>query len=416
MLKDAKTSSVALGETMRMALDTLRAHKLRSFLTLLGVILAVATLVAVMAIVEGLNLYISDRVANLGANVFVVDRFGIITSFEAFVKAQRRPLLRLEDYETLVDRMQLAQRIAALDGTTLDVRYGNDLFEDVRVQGVTSNYADVRSLGVVAGRFLTEGDKLHRAPVCFIGADVAQRFFPNTDPIGKSIRVGTQVFEVVGVATPIGSVFGVTQDNFVLIPFGTFEKSWHTPSNSITIFVQARSAELLDAAQDEARLILRARRHIAYGDPDNFGMIAPTSITGLWQELTGNIFALAVWLTAVFLVVGGVVIMNIMLASVTERTREIGIRKSLGARRRHIVMQFLVEAAVLASVGGLIGIALALGIQEGVRALTPMPITTPTRAILLGLTLSTGVGLFFGIYPAVRAARLDPIEALRTEV
>lgn len=416
MLKDAKASSVALGETMRMALDTLRAHKLRSFLTLLGVILAVTTLVAVMAVVEGLNLYISDRVANLGASVFVVDRFGIITSFEAFVKAQRRPLLRLEDYEALVDRMQLAQRIAALDGTTLDVRYGNDLFEDVRVQGATSNYGDVRSLGVAAGRFLTDADERHRAPVCFIGADLAQRFFASTDPIGKTLRVGTQVFEVVGVATPIGSVFGVTQDNFVLIPFGTFEKSWHTPSNSITIFVQARSAELMDAAQDEVRLVLRARRHIAYGDPDNFGMIAPASITGLWQELTGNIFALAIWLTTVFLVVGGVVIMNIMLASVTERTREIGIRKSLGARRRHIVMQFLVESAVLAAVGGLIGIALALGIEQVVRALTPMPITTPARAIILGLGLSTTVGLFFGIYPAVRAARLDPIEALRMEV
>jgi len=416
MLKDAKASSVALGETMRLALDTLRAHKLRSFLTLLGVILAVATLVAVMSVVEGLNLYISDRVANLGANVFVVDRFGVITSFEAFVKAQRRPVLRAEHYQELLERMHLAKRIAATDGTTLDVRYGRELFEDVRLQGVTPDYADVRSLGVTAGRFLTQADELHRAPVCFIGADVAQRFFPNTDPIGKSIRAGTQVFEVVGVATPIGSVFGVAQDNFVLISFGAFEKTWHTPSNSISIFVQALSAELTDAAQDEARLILRARRHIAYNDPDNFGIIAPASITGLWQDLTGNIFALAVWLTAVFLVVGGVVIMNIMLASVTERTREIGIRKSLGARRRHIVMQFLVESAVLAAVGGLVGIALALGIQQVVRALTPMPITMPARAIILGLGLSTIVGLFFGIYPAVRAARLDPIEALRAEV
>jgi len=415
MLKDAKAATVALGETMRMALDTLRAHKLRSFLTLLGVILAVTTLVAVMSVVEGLNLYISDRVANLGANVFVVDRFGIITSFEAFVKAQRRPLLVYEDYETLADRMHLARRVAVTDGTMLDVRYGNDLFEDVRIQGVTPNYAEVRSLGLAAGRFLVESDEKHRAPVCFIGSDVARRFFPNTDAIGKSLRAGSQVFEVVGVATPIGTVFGVTQDNFVLVPFGVFEKTWHTPSNSISIFVQARTAELMGAAQDEARLILRARRHVAYNDSDNFGIIAPTSITGLWQQLTGNIFALAVWLTAVFLVVGGVVIMNIMLASVTERTREIGLRKSLGARRRHIIMQFLVESAFLATVGGLTGILLALGIGAAVRSLTPMPITTPARAILLGLTLSTAVGLFFGIYPAVRASRLDPIEALRAE-
>lgn len=416
MLKDSKPASLALGETMRMALDTLRAHKLRSFLTLLGVILAVATLVAVMSVVEGLNRYISDRVANLGANVFLVDRFGIITSFEAFVKAQRRPVLTAEDYEGLKDRLQLAHQVAALDGTNLDVRYGNELFEDVRVQGVTPNFAEVRSLGVAAGRFLTEVDELHRSPVCFIGNDLVQKFFPHVDPVGKSVRAGTQVFQVVGVATPIGSVFGVTQDNFVLVPFGTFEKTWHTPSNSITIFVQAQGAELMDAAQDEARLVTRARRHVPYDAPDNFGIIAPSSITGLWQELTGNIFALAIWLTAVFLVVGGVVIMNIMLASVTERTREIGIRKSLGARRRHIIMQFLVEAAVLAAVGGLVGILLALGIEQVVRALTPMPISMPARAIILGLLLSTSVGLFFGIYPAVRASRLDPIEALRTEV
>ncbi len=415
MVGGTKTASVALGETMRMAFDTLRAHKLRSFLTLLGVILAVTTLVAVMSVVEGLNLYVSDRVANLGANVFVVDRFGIITSFEAFVKAQRRPLLRYEDYEALVERMQLAQQVAATDSTTLDVRYGNDLFEDVHITGVTSNYAEVRSLGVAAGRFLTDADERHRSPVCFVGADVAQRFFPHTDPIGKSLRMGTQVCEIVGVATPIGSVFGVSQDNFVLVAFGTFEKSWHTPSNSITIFVQAQTAELMDAAQDEARLVLRARRHTPYNDPDNFGIIAAASITGLWQQLTGNIFALAVWLTAVFLVVGGVVIMNIMLASVTERTREIGLRKSLGARRRHIVMQFLVESAVLAAVGGSVGIALAFGIEQAVRALTPMPMTMPARAIILGFTLSTAVGLFFGIYPAVRASRLDPIEALRIE-
>jgi len=416
MLKDAKSASVALGETMRMALDTLRAHKLRSFLTLLGVILAVATLVAVVSVVEGLNRYVSDRVANLGANVFLLDRFGIITSFEDFVKAQRRPVLTPEDYEGLKDRLQLAQQVAALDGTDLDVRYGNELFENARVQGVTPNFAEVRSLGVAAGRFLTEADDLHRSPVCFLGNDLVEKFFPHVDPIGKSIRAGTHVFEVVGVATPIGSIFGVTQDNFVLVPFGTFEKTWHTPRSSLTIFVQAHGAELMEAAQDEARLVMRARRHVPYDAPDNFGIIAPSSITGLWQELTGNIFALAVWLTAVFLVVGGVVIMNIMLASVTERTREIGIRKSLGARRRHIIMQFLVEAAVLAAVGGLVGILLALGIEQAVRALTPMPISTPARAIILGLLLSTGVGLFFGIYPAVRASRLDPIEALRTEV
>ncbi len=408
-------ATVALAETLRLALDTLRAHKLRSFLTLLVVILAVATLVAVMSVVEGLNLYVSDRVANLGANVFIVDRFGIITNFEQWVKAQRRPPLRVEDYEMLSERMQLADRLAVIENRRLDVRYGNDLLTDVLVMGVTPNYAEVRSYNVSVGRFLNETDELHRAPVCFIGTDVSQRFFTNVDPVGKTLRVGPHVYEVVGVAQTIGSVFGQSQDNFVMIPFATFEKTWHTPNDSVGIFVQARNADLMEAAQDEARLLLRARRHLAYGDADNFGVIAPASITGLWQKLTGNIFAIAVGLTSVFLVVGGIVIMNIMLASVTERTREIGIRKAIGARRRHIISQFLVESAVLAAVGGVLGIALALAIGEVVRMTTPIPITTPARAIIIALMLSTIVGLFFGIYPAVRASRLDPIEALRAE-
>ena len=415
MLHGAKSASVALGETLRLALDALRSHKLRSFLTLLGVILAVTTLVAVMSVVEGLNVYVSDRVANLGANVFVVDRFGIITSFEEWVKAQRRPLLTVEEYEALSERMQQAKEIAAVEGGIADVRYGSELIEDVSIIGVTPNYAEVRNYTVTAGRFFTEADERHRSPVCFIGADVARRFFPHVDPIGKTVRAGSDSYEVVGVAKAIGSVFGVTQDNFILIPFGTYHKTRHAPNASITLFVQARHPELLDATQDEARLLLRARRHLAWNAPDNFGIIGSASITGLWQQLTGNIFQLAVGLTSVFLVVGGIVIMNIMLASVSERTREIGIRRSLGARRRHIVMQFLVESAVLSAAGGLIGILAALALGAMVRAITPMPITTPLSAVLTALTLSTSVGLFFGIYPAVRAARLDPIEALRVE-
>ncbi len=415
MLIDAKRTSVALRETILLALDTLRAHKLRSFLTLLGVILAVATLVAVMSVLNGLNLYISQKVANLGANAFVVDRFGIITNWDEWVKAQKRPRLVLEDLTALRDGLQLAQQVGAEDGTSADVRYGNNLKEDVRLSGVTPNYAEIRDYEVVSGRFLTEADELHRNPVCFIGADLVEYFFRNVDPLGKGLRVGQQQYQIVGVAKARGSVFGQSQDNFVMIPLGAYRKGWVAPDDSITIFVQARSADYMSAAQDEARAILRARRHVAYSDPDNFGVIAPSSITSLWERLTGNIYGIIISLTSVFLVVGGIVIMNIMLASVTERTREIGIRKSLGARRRHIVMQFLVESAVMAAVGGIMGVILAVGISELVGATTPIPSATPLYAVLLALTLSTAVGLFFGIYPAVRASRLDPIEALRAE-
>jgi putative ABC transport system permease protein len=411
-----KGASVALRETLWLALDALRAHKLRSFLTLLGVILAVTTLVAVMSVVDGLNLYVSDRVANLGSDAFVVDRFGIITNFDEWNKARKRPPIGLDDFEYLRDRMQLARRVGAAENTVADVRFGNILDEDTNIFGVTPNYAEIRNFEVAAGRFLTDADELHRAPVCFIGADLVQKFFPGLDPIGKEIRAGLEQYEIVGVAKARGTVFGQTQDNFIMMPLGTYRKSWHAPDNSLDIFIQARGTEWMNQALDEARVMLRARRHTEYKAPDNFGLIAPSSITGLWERLTGNIFAIAVSLTSVFLVVGGIVIMNIMLASVTERTREIGLRKSLGARRRHIVMQFLVESAVLAAVGGLTGVILALGIGELVRITTPIPISTPMRAVLTALTLSTVVGLFFGIYPAMRAARLDPIEALRAEV
>jgi putative ABC transport system permease protein len=409
------SARVALGETFRLALDALRSHKLRSFLTLLGIILAVTTLVGVMSVVSGLNLYISTKVANLGANAFVVDRFGIITNMDDFLKAQKRPNLTYDDYLALKEQMRLAQQVGAIQGTTLDVRGGDQLFEDVQILGVTPNYPEIRAVTMAPGRPLNDVDDEHRSSVCILGADVATKLFANVDPIGRTVRAGSQEFQVVGVAAAIGTVFGIPQDQFIYVPFRTWDKIWHTGRNSLTMFVAARSPDAIDAAQDEVRMILRARHHVLYSAPDDFGLIASSSITSLWEQLTGNIFALAIWLTSVFIVVGGIVIMNIMLASVTERTREIGIRKALGARRSHIVTQFLVESAVLAAAGGAIGIGFAFTITWFVRTVLEFPMSTPVSAVIIGLVLSTSVGLFFGIYPATRAAKLDPIEALRQE-
>jgi putative ABC transport system permease protein len=407
--------AVTVLETFRLALDALRAHKLRSFLTLLGVILAVATLVAVMSVVAGLNFYVADRVANLGANVYLVDRFGIITSQDAWVKAQKRPLVTLEEYQRLRESMKTAANVAATDDRVMDVRSGNILLESTDLTGVTPNYAEIRNMNLGAGRFLTEGDDLHHSPVCFIGTDVLKKFFPTVDPIGKTIRAGTNTYEVVGVATEIGSAFGQSQDNYILIPFSTYYKDWHKQNDWLTIFIQAQNAEVMQASEDEARMFMRAWRHLPYDAPDNFAVFGSASIMALWNQITGNLFAVAVALTAVFLVVGGIVIMNIMLASVTERTREIGLRRSLGARRKHIVLQFMTESAVLAAVGGIMGLALAYGLVALVRAVTPIPVKTPLSAVIISLSVSTAVGLFFGIYPAMRAAKLDPIEALRAD-
>ena len=410
-----RASAVTMVETLRLALDALRAHKLRSFLTLLGVILAVTTLVVVMSVVAGLNFYIADRVANLGANVYLVDRFGIITSYDAWIKAQKRPLITMAEYIWLRDNMKTAIQVAAVEDQATDTRSGKLLLESTDILGVTSNYVELRNIGLVAGRYLSEADDIHHAPVCFIGSDVLKKFFPNVDPIGKTIRAGTHSYQIVGVAEAQGSVFGESQDNYLFIPLSTFQKEWHRQSDSIFMFVQAQSTEMMDPSQDEARMLMRAARHLPWKAEDNFMILGSDSIMALWKSLTGNLFGVAVGLTAVFLVVGGIVIMNIMLASVTERTREIGIRRSLGARKKHILLQFVTESAVLAAVGGIIGVLAGYGLVALLRAITSIPMQTAISAVILSLTVSTGVGLFFGIYPAMRAASLDPIEALRAD-
>ncbi len=409
--------TATLREALAVALDSLRSHKLRSFLTLLGIIVATTTLIGVIAIIEGMNRYIAERFANLGTNVFLIVRIGIISDFtpKKFLEILRRnPLLKPEEYEYLRGHMTLAAEVGLQANTTHDVRYGNESLEDVQVAGVTPNMIYIDVLEVDYGRYISESDNQHRTSVAFLGRDVVNRFFPNADPLGKTIQVDGRPFQVAGVAKPLGTVFGFSRDNFVFIPIETLFKMYGSRRN-MAFNIRARGTEYMRAAEDEARLLLRAYRHVRPNEPDNFGLIASDEIMELWKRITGAIAATAVAVTSVFMVVGGIVIMNIMLASVTERTHEIGIRKSVGARRRDILLQFLVESALLAACGGILGVLAAWGVTSAVRAFTPMPTAIPASAVVMAVVLSAAVGLFFGIYPARKAARLDPIEALRVE-
>ena len=412
------TFGVAAREAFFIALEALRAHKLRSFLTLLGVVIATTTLIVVMSVINGMNLYIADHIANLGANVFILDQFSWAnTSDEEWIKEQRRnKLIRMDDYEFLKDSLQGYKAIGAEAwhgrSSAPVIRYRDHALYEVQITGETPSMMGIEQGQVGSGRYFTEAEYEHSAMVCFIGTDLVSEFFPNSDPLDKVITIGGQPFRVVGVAQTIGKTLGQSQDNFVQIPLTTFHKLYASRPG-IDVNIQANNADQMMELEDETRALMRARHHVPYKESDDFGINASATIMGLWQQLTGSIFAITIAVVAVFMVVGGIVIMNIMLASVTERTHEIGIRKSLGARRRDILLQFVIESGVMAGVGGLLGITLAMIVAK----LVDMAFTAsvPVSAVLMGLSLSTIVGLFFGIYPATKAARLDPIEALRTE-
>ncbi|HLI64648.1 MAG TPA: ABC transporter permease [Terriglobales bacterium] len=405
-----------LREPTLIALETMRAHKLRSFLMLLGVILSVTTLILVVALIAGMNEYFATRIANLGSNVFLVMKYPIISDTKELLKAQRRNRnITWEDYEALRDNLKLPKAVGLEVRRQANVRNNRQNLEDVDLRGVTANIGDMDVEEVAAGRYITDSDNRHRAMVCLIGADVADKLYANVDPLGKSLVIDGQEFQIVGVAKRIGNTFGQSQDNFVYIPVETWLKMYGRTSDGMAINIQAQGPEWMARTEEETRVLMRARRHLAPNEDDNFGILASDSLMGLWKNLTGTLASGMVGLVSIFLIIGGVVIMNVMLASVTERTREIGIRKSLGAKRRDILLQFLVESTVMALVGGALGVLIAWILAVIVRSVTPVPMAVPVSAVVLAIGISSAVGVFFGVYPARKAAKLDPIEALRYE-
>ena len=408
--------SVSVREPALIALETLRTHKLRSFLTLLGVILSVSTLIVVVSMINGTNRYVADRVANFGANVFLVMRFPIVTSREQFVKLERRNKnITWEDFEYVRDNMRLAKAVGLEVRRPGKVKYRTETVEDVDVRGVTANIGEIDIEEAVIGRYISDADNEHHANVTMIGNDIAKRFFQGVDPMGKTIYIDGEAFNIVGIAKVMGSTFGQSQDNFVYIPIQTYRKIYGTQQTA-NINVKALGPEWMQPAEDEARMLMRARHHLSPGEEDNFGVVEPSALMDLWSNLTGTLASSSVGIVSVFLVIGGIVIMNVMLASVTERTREIGVRKSVGATRKDIMLQFVIESSVMSATGGVMGVMLATGIAFLVERFTPLPMAVPASAVVIAVAVATAVGLFFGVYPAYKASKLDPIEALRFEL
>lgn len=412
-----KPAQASFFEAASVALDSLRKSKMRSFLTLLGIILSTTTLIAVMSVIHGMDVYVAETASSMGNDGFRILRMAFVGRFDPkkYLEAQRRnPQLTRAEYVFVKSHATLVRETGISSGRSGKITYSGDLVDGVGLNGVTSNSAIMSNTKIAMGRFFTDTEDQRHMDVTVLGADIKARFFPNTNPIGKSIGIDGRPFEVVGVAEAKGSVFGQSQDNYVAIPIQTYFKIYGDKSGVQYNFM-ALDRDHLSQAEDEIRVLLRSYRHLHPQEDDTFSIIASDTLVSAWDTLTGAIAAAAVGIVSVFMIVGGVVIMNIMLAVVTERTREIGVRKSIGARRRDIMNQFLVESSMLSGLGGLIGVTIAWLIAVAVRNFTPVPMDVPASAVVIGVGLSAIVGLFFGIYPARRASRLDPIVALRAE-
>jgi putative ABC transport system permease protein len=409
--------NASFGEAVFVAIGSLRSSKLRSFLTLLGIILATATLIAVMSVIHGMDVYIATQVSDMGADGFRIRRVVMIGENDVkkwLLLQKRNPEMSHGEFNFLKANARLVREIGmeAFGGAT--VKRGGQTSEGVDLSGVTPNMAVINNVQTVSGRYISDSDVARHLSVVFIGNDIKEKFFPGLEPVGKTLTIRGLPFEVIGVAKALGSVFGQSQDEFVTIPVTSYFKMFNS-RRGLGYNALALDREHVEQAQDEIRSLLRAYRHLRPGQEDNFGMMSSASLLNLWDRITGAIAATAVAVVSVFMVVGGVVIMNIMLAVVTERTHEIGIRKAVGARGQDIMNQFLVESSMLAAMGGLIGVLLAWIVAVVVRNAFSIPMAVPANAVVIGVGLSSIVGLFFGIYPARRAAKLDPIEALRFE-
>lgn len=407
---------MTFGEAVHIATASLWAHKLRSVLTLLGVVIGVMSVIAVVSVINGLNRYVAEKIFNLGADVFLISRGpAIITNIDEFETTQKRKKFYLEDYEAVRDNCRRCVAVgASIDHRGAQVKYGTDYVSNTDVQGWTPEMPLLYDLDLSSGRHVNPTDVSQASPVCTVGFDIADKLFPGRDPIGREVRVDTATCQVIGVGKQLGSVMGMSRDAWLILPITTFRKIY-SGDDSVRIWGKSDGTVALDPTMDEVRAILRGRRHLFYGAPDDFAIETNESFLSIWGKLSGAFFGVTILIASISLVVGGIVIMNIMLVSVTERTREIGLRKSLGARRSDIRLQFLIESSTIAAIGGIWGVTLGILLAKIVTWTTRLPSSVQPWSVVMGLFVATSVGLFFGVYPAAKAARLDPVVALRSE-
>ncbi len=405
-----------LTEAVSIATSSLWAHKLRSVLTLIGVVIGVTSVIAVVSLINGANQYVATRVFRLGADVFGLSKQpSIITNVDDFLEFQKRKRITYEDFEAVRDLCESCKDVGAALGGRVETKSGLNSLKDTNLRAWTPQMAELYDVDLVAGRHITETDLRGAAPVCVIGQDLVENLMPGVDPIGKEIRWNATPCQVIGVGKKEGSALGTSLDNWIILPLSTYNKENGNQQDSLRVTVRTGAAAKIQVSVDEVRQIMRGRHHLAYGRKDDFAVETSDSFLELWKNISGTFFVVTIGIASISLVVGGIVIMNIMLVSVTERTREIGLRKAIGARSGDILRQFLIESSTIAVIGGALGVFLGVLLAKVVSWVSPLPSAVQLWSVLGGLLVALTVGLFFGTYPASKAAKLDPVDALRSE-